>query len=225
MVEIESWMNELAEQLTRTFGARLLFLGLQGSYGRGEATEQSDIDVVTVLDTVHRTDLDTYRTVVRALPEGDKTCGFICGRRELRSWPKYDLLQLAEDTRPWYGALEDLLPGFTRHDLAEAVQNGAANLYHATCHTYLYADRDAWPAFLREAQKGAFFVLRDWYELRTGCSVRGRKELLPLLEGDAREILACGLDGESEPGAAFERLLRWSGTLLEQMGDLGTEIP
>ena len=73
MVEIESWMNELAEQLTRTFGARLLFLGLQGSYGRGEATEQSDIDVVTVLDTVHRTDLDTYRTVVRALPEGDKT--------------------------------------------------------------------------------------------------------------------------------------------------------
>lgn len=78
---------------------------------------------------------------------------------------------------------------------------------------------------MREAQKGAFFVLRDWYELRTGCSVRGRKELLPLLEGDAREILACGLDGESEPGAAFERLLRWSGTLLEQMGDLGTEIP
>ena len=48
MVDIENWMGELAEKLTGRFGPRLLFLGLQGSYGRGEAGEDSDIDVAAV---------------------------------------------------------------------------------------------------------------------------------------------------------------------------------
>ena len=59
MVDIETWMNELTEKLVSAFEIRLLFLGLQGSYGRGEANEDSDIDVVTVLDRVELTDLDS----------------------------------------------------------------------------------------------------------------------------------------------------------------------
>lgn len=35
MVSIESWMDGLAGKLKKQFGPRLLFLGLQGSYGRG----------------------------------------------------------------------------------------------------------------------------------------------------------------------------------------------
>ncbi len=58
MVEIERWMAGLREKLTERFGSRLLFLGLQGSYGRGEANEDSDIDVVTVLDRVELSDLE-----------------------------------------------------------------------------------------------------------------------------------------------------------------------
>ena len=79
MVNIESWMDGLAGKLKKQFGPRLLFLGLQGSYGRGEANEDSDIDVVTVLDWVTLVDLDAYRAVVSAMPEGDKACGFLCG--------------------------------------------------------------------------------------------------------------------------------------------------
>ncbi|MDE6841425.1 MAG: nucleotidyltransferase domain-containing protein, partial [Oscillospiraceae bacterium] len=99
MVDIERWMEALAGKLTGVFGPRLLFLGLQGSYGRGEANEDSDIDVVTVLDRVELADLDAYRAVVRDMPEGEKACGFLCGAEELRSWPKYDLLAVARDTR------------------------------------------------------------------------------------------------------------------------------
>ena len=72
MVEIEVWMNGFTEKLVNEFGARLLFLGLQGSYGRGEANEDSDIDVVTVLDRVELADLDAYRAAVREMPEGEK---------------------------------------------------------------------------------------------------------------------------------------------------------
>ncbi len=117
MVDIEVWMGELAEKLTGRFGDRLLFLGLQGSYGRGEAGEDSDIDVVTVLNRVELADLDEYRAAVRGMPEGEKACGFLCGAAELKSWPKYDLCQLARDVRAYRGELGPLLPPLGREDL------------------------------------------------------------------------------------------------------------
>ena len=131
MVEIENWMGELAEKLTGRFGPRLLFLGLQGSYGRGEANENSDIDVAVVLDRVELADLDAYRAIARQMPEGEKACGFLCGARELKSWPKYDLCQLARDVRAYRGELGPLLPPMGRKDLVEAAAIGASGIYHA----------------------------------------------------------------------------------------------
>lgn len=218
MVEIEIWMEGLAGKLADEFGPRLLFLGLQGSYGRGESTEDSDIDVVTVLDRVELTDLDAYRAIVRRMPEGEKACGFLCGAEELNNWPKYDLLAVARDTRDVRGRLAELLPPLGREDLAQAVSIGASGLYHAACHTYLYGAREDWPGFLKESYKSAFFVLRDLHELRTGENVRTKKDLLPRLSGDEREILAysLGLNGGEEAETAFDRLLRWSAAAMAE---------
>ena len=52
MCNIQSWMEQLAEELKNEFGSRLWFLGLQGSFGRGEGTAESDIDAVVILDRV-----------------------------------------------------------------------------------------------------------------------------------------------------------------------------
>lgn len=220
MVEIERWMAGLREKLTERFGPRLLFLGLQGSYGRGEATQDSDIDVVTVLDQVELPDLDAYRAIVREMPEGGKACGFLCGAAELKSWPKYDLLAVARDTRDVYGTLAELLPSFDQGDVAEAAAIGASGIYHAAVHTYLYADRESWPSFLKEAHKGAFFTLRALHELRTGENVRAKRDLLPLLEGDERALLAYGLSPTDEPlEDIFARLLRWSAAVMVEAED------
>ena len=217
MVEIRSWMDSLSGKLQIVFGSRLLFVGLQGSYGRGEATENSDIDVVTVLDRVERTDLDAYRAVVRELPEGDKACGFLCGAAELSCWPKYDLLAVARDTRDVYGKLADLLPPFGRADLAQAVSVGASGLYHAAVHTYLYAPRETLPEFLAGAEKSVFFALRDLYELRTGETVRTRRELWARLAGDERALLSP--NGE-RPEDALDRLLRWCGGAMAEAAEI-----
>lgn len=219
MVNIENWMKELTGKLTDQFGPRLLFLGLQGSYGRGEAGEDSDIDVVTVLDRVELSDLDTYRAIVRQMPEGEKSCGFLCGAAELRGWPKYDLCQLARDVRPFRGGWEQLLPDMGRNDLADAAAIGASGLYHAAVHTYLYAPQEEWPGFLKAAEKSAFFTLRALHELRTGENVRAKRELLPRLAGDERQILERGLtkDETGEPcETAFARLLRWSAAAMAE---------
>ena len=48
MVDITIWMQKFLQTLNDTFASRVWFVGLQGSYGRGEATETSDIYVVVI---------------------------------------------------------------------------------------------------------------------------------------------------------------------------------
>ena len=45
LVDIEDYTKRLTEELKKKFGKRLLYVGLQGSYLRGEATSESDIDI------------------------------------------------------------------------------------------------------------------------------------------------------------------------------------
>lgn len=221
MVEIQSWMEELKTRLLERFGGRLLFLGLQGSYGRGEAGEDSDIDVAAVLDRAELADLNAYRAIVSQMPEGEKACGFLCGAEELKNWPRFDLLSLVQDTRAVHGTLEGLLPPMGRAELAQGAAIGASGLYHAACHTWLYAPKEEWPGFLKQANKSAFFVLRALHELRTGERARTRRELLPLLAGDERALLTP--EAGEEPEAAFARLLRWSSAAMAEARD--TKFP
>ena len=47
---IDNYLEKLISRCKESFGDRLVYVGLQGSYLRGEATENSDIDVMIVLD-------------------------------------------------------------------------------------------------------------------------------------------------------------------------------
>ena len=58
MIDINAWMKNFLKSLNETFANRVWFVGLQGSYGRGEATETSDID--GLLKRVYR--IPIYRT-------------------------------------------------------------------------------------------------------------------------------------------------------------------
>ena len=57
MVEMSSWKELFLKKLEDLFGGRIWFVGLQGSYGRGEATENSDIDMVVILDELTADDI------------------------------------------------------------------------------------------------------------------------------------------------------------------------
>ena len=56
MIDINVWMNAFIQKLNEVFANRVWFVGLQGSYGRGEATDSSDIDVVVILDELCASD-------------------------------------------------------------------------------------------------------------------------------------------------------------------------
>ena len=49
MTDITAWMQNFLKKLNITFENRVWFVGLQGSYGRGEAIETSDIDIVVMV--------------------------------------------------------------------------------------------------------------------------------------------------------------------------------
>ena len=49
MYDAKAYMDELILRLKKEFGEQLIYVGLQGSYLRGEMTEESDIDPMVVL--------------------------------------------------------------------------------------------------------------------------------------------------------------------------------
>ena len=83
MIDITVWMQSFLQTLNETFANRVWFVGLQGSYGRGEATETSDIDVVVILDELSAADIQTYNTMLNSLPNRELICGFLSGKQEV----------------------------------------------------------------------------------------------------------------------------------------------
>ena len=110
MIDLTSFLSEYLQKLDSTFGNRVWFVGLQGSYGRGEATETSDIDMGVILDELTVQDLQRYRSMLDTLPNRELVCGFLSGRQEILNWDPADLFQFYHDTIPIHGTLDALLP-------------------------------------------------------------------------------------------------------------------
>ena len=77
MIEITAWTNTFLSALNDQFGDRVRFVGLQGSFARGEATENSDMDMVVILDELSASDVAPYNTMLDTLPHRELICGFL----------------------------------------------------------------------------------------------------------------------------------------------------
>lgn len=221
MIETQTWVSEVLVRLQKAFGTRLAYLGLQGSYRRGEATEASDIDLVVLLDKVDMDDLDTYRALVHAMPEGAKACGFISGIGELAHWPKHELFPFKMDTDDYYSVLDDFLPLITEEHIREGARIGASALLHMLTHSYLYADAVAQPTILRDAYKAAYFVMQVTHYLTTGRYCTSYRELLACVEGVEKDILVARGDmadwlGNHSEKQAYGILRDWCQRILTQ---------
>ena len=216
--QLYDWMQEYMAAAEKTFADRVWFLGLQGSYARGEATKDSDIDVVLILDKLLEADLRVYRDMLDALPYREKVCGFVSGRAELEHWAKPDLFQFCFDTIPLKGSLEEIAETVTKEDIREAIHTGACNIYHGACHNLLH---DRKREITAELYKAAVFVLQAKDYLETGRYARKRAELLAKLSGEDREILCTAMEMKGKPAKMEEdldtitwRLVDWASHMI-----------
>ena len=128
MIEITTWLDDFLKALNENFENRVWFVGLQGSYGRGEATETSDIDIVVILDELSSSDIGVYNAMLDTLPDRDLICGFLSGKNELFHWEPSDLFQFYYDTTPIKGSLDELLAVIDETAVSRAIKIGACNI-------------------------------------------------------------------------------------------------
>ncbi len=209
MFDLDAYLNDLISDCRTAFGDRLLYVGLQGSYLRGEARESSDIDVMVILDRFSVQDMDRYREILKAIGFYERSCGFLCGRDELLRWSPLEVCQLRHTTKDLYGVLAEHLPPATREDEINYVKLSLGNLYHELCHRYIHADRGKNIAKFRGACKSAFFLLQNLHFLESGRFILTKKELREAVSAEDRRVLALtelpdGFDFEPAFSALFE---------------------
>ncbi|MCW6094952.1 nucleotidyltransferase domain-containing protein [Clostridium sporogenes] len=98
---IDNWVEELVLKIKNEYGDRLAFIGLQGSYRRKEASDNSDIDIVVILNELTIQDLKKYRAIISHMPYKEKACGFISGKSEITGWEKSDFSLYSEKLITW----------------------------------------------------------------------------------------------------------------------------
>ncbi len=211
MIDITAWMDGFLKALHDTFGNRMWFVGLQGSYGRGEATETSDIDVVVILDELSASDIGEYHAMLDTLPHRELICGFLSGKDELLGWEPSDLFQFYYDTTPIKGSLDELLTLIDETAIRRAIKIGACNVYHGCVHNMLHEKSED---ILRGLYKSASFVVQAIAFKQTGKYIKYQKDLLGVVSADEQKIIETFLklkNGETvELGKMSEELFAWS---------------
>ena len=211
MIDINGWMNDFLQKLNEAFANRVWFVGLQGSYGRGEATETSDIDVVVILDELSVSDIQTYQDMLDTLPHRELICGFVSGKDEIMNWEPSDLFQFYHDTTPIIGSLDDLLPLIDNAAVERAIKMGAGNIYHGCVHNMLHEKNEE---ILKGLYKAASFVVQAIVFKQTGNYIKHQSRLLQVASVEEQMITETFLkykNGEAvDFNEASQILFEWS---------------
>ena len=186
MIDISIWIKNFLQTLNETFENRVWFVGLQGSYGRGEATETSDIDIVVILDELSAMDIQTYNDMLDTLSHRELICGFLSGKKEIMNWEPSDLFQFCHDTTPIKGSLDEVMAVIDESAVNRAIKIGACNIYHGCVHNMLYEKGED---ILRGLYKSASFVVQAIVFWQTGKYIKHQKELLLIACPDEQAIV------------------------------------
>lgn len=221
MFRIDEYIDKLINILKDTFGVRLVYIGLQGSYLRNEATENSDIDIMAVIDNISAEDLKTYQKALVLIGNFDKSCGFICGKDDLEHWNPLEICHLLNTTKDYYGELKNLVPAYTTQDERNYVKLSLNNLYHEICHRYIHSDREYNVSKLPVTCKSVFFIMQHLYYLSSGNFIPTKRELLEYVQDEDKTVLEMSISLQNHTSFDFDRafsvLFNWCQNVLSRI--------
>ena len=211
MIDITTLMGDFLQKLDHKFENRVWFVGLQGSYGRGEARDTSDVDVVVILDELSAMDIRIYHDILETLPHRELICGFLSGKKEIMNWEPSDLFQFYYDTTPIKGSLDELLAVIDEAAVERAIKIGACNIYHGCVHNMLHEKSED---ILRGLYKSASFVVQAIVFQQTRKYIKHQKELLSIASPDEQTIVNTFLNLKNAGSVDFipmsEALFFWA---------------
>jgi len=211
MIDITVWIENFLQRLNETFTSRVWFVGLQGSYGRGEATETSDVDIVVILDELSATDIQAYNKMLDAMSHRELICGFISGKNEIMNWEPSDLFQFCNDTTPIKGSLDEVMTLIDESAVNRAIKIGACNIYHGCVHNMLHEKSED---ILQGLYKAASFVVQAIAFKQTGNYISHQKELLQVVSSNEQVIVETFMNlkngGTVDFNLMSETLFAWS---------------
>ncbi len=211
MIDITAWTKNFLQTLNETFANRVWFVGLQGSYGRDEATETSDIDIVVILDELSAMDIQTYHNMLDTMSHRDLICGFLSGKKEIMNWEPSDLFQFCHDTTPIKGSLDEVMAVIDESAVDRAIKIGACNIYHGCVHNMLH---DKSEDVLKGLYKSASFVVQAIAFKQTGKYIRLQKDLLQVVSSNEQIIVETFMNLKNGETIDFnlmsETLFAWS---------------
>ena len=221
MIDINEYLDKLVTECKTVFDKRLLYVGLQGSYLRGEAHEGSDIDIMVIIDKFSVKDMDDYRDILERIGDSDKSCGFICGKDEMTRWNPLEVIQLRYTTKDILGRLDDYLPKATREDEKNYVNISLGNTYHELCHRYIHSGREKSVMKMRGTCKGLFFIIQNLHYLESGDFVPTRKELKEKVSEEDRKALSMAeLPDDYDFNKEFDTLIKWVQNAFVRLSEL-----
>lgn len=206
MFRIDEYIEKLIDTLKNTYGERLVYIGLQGSYLRNEQTENSDIDIMAVIESISVEDLKTYQKALISIGNFDKSCGFICGKADLEHWNPLEICHLLNTTKDYYGELKNLVPAYTTEDERNYVKLSLNNLYHEICHRYVHADREYNISKLPITCKSVFFIMQHLYYLSSGNFISTKRELLECVQDEDKAVLDLSVSLQNYSDYDFDRV-------------------
>ena len=211
MIEITDWTNTFLSALNDQFGDRVWFVGLQGSFARGETTENSDIDMVVILDELSAMDIQNYNKMLDTLPHRELICGFLSGKDDIMNWEPSDLFQFCHDTTPIKGSLDEVMAVVDENAINRAIKIGACNIFHGCVHNMLHEKSED---ILRGLYKSASFVVQAIGFKQTGKYISHQKDMLKIVSPDERVIVEMFLNlkngGAVEFNTMSEMLFIWA---------------
>lgn len=218
MVNIDVWVDSFTCKLKSVFENRIEFIGLQGSYGRGEASRTSDIDIVVILDKLQTSDIQIYNDMLDTMPHRELICGFVSGKAELLNWEPSDLFQFYYDTTPIVGSIDYLLPLIDDTAVTRAIKIGACNIYHGCVHNMLHEKSED---ILKGLYKAATFVVQAIVFKQTKRYIKSKEELLSVAELPEQAIIdnflrykSCeSVDFDTASQSLFGWAKRWITTI------------
>lgn len=225
--QVDEWVRDFLSKLKDKFGDRLIFVGHHGSWARGEAGPESDIDSMVVVDRIDDADLAAFRDIASSMPDADKLgSGILMSVSELKQTPPSYLVQFFYGRNVLYGSIEGIVDPPTSQDLIQDIRIKADDNLHTVRHYLLYPhDLPVVVHRLKYHFKNCFYALQSWFLLTRGEFINTKKEIMEYLDSpDDKEVIRVARDWHkltddltAHASYYIELLERWSRGMMRKL--------